>query len=186
MKNNKSRLGFFCSINEKNNIIRFLLNFYIKKKYKIYNYKLGISSVDNGIVRIKDYPKLKKKEIIFAKISKPLDYILFNKSIKKTSNIISFLSGPSFYLPINFYDYLIFQKNNLPNKIKVKKVFRNLLNNDDNFDLWWSKLNKKWIIIDTEEKTYHQTNDLFEIFNDSKITYNDHLSFNDYLFDMYY
>lgn len=186
MNNDKSRLGFFCSEKERLSIIDFLLDYYTKKKYKIYNYNLCLNNtkhIDNKF-NITKYPKLKKNEIIFAKIFRPLDYLIFNKNINKEDNLICFLKGPNFYLPSNFYDYLIFEANLRYNKIKIQKVYRNLFEKSDGFDEWWNKIDKYWLIIDVENKIYFKTDDLFEIFQMKKNDIDTKFSFSDYLFDI--
>jgi hypothetical protein len=183
INNNKSRIGFFTSEIEKKNIINYLVPYYNEKNFKIYNYNSCLDKNLYNNINITEYIKLKKKEIIFAKINRPLDYLLFNKNIKSKDNLVSFLKGPNFYLPTNFYDYLIFETGLKYNKIKIQKVYKNLNEDKTKFNEWWSKINKKWLIIDTKSQLYFQTNDILEIFN-KKTNTNCKYSFSDYLFDI--
>mgnify|MGYP003994678515 CR=1 FL=1 len=182
LNENRIRIGIFSSNLSRKLLLEYLIKYFDKKKYKIYDYKLNLDIVDT--IKLYNYKKIKKNEIILARIIRPVDFILVNKNIRNKENIISFISGYNSYIPKNFYDYIFYEKEHIHTKGKLRKIYKLFLIEEIPFEKWWSNLKKKWIIIRTIDHSYYQIEDIsnfFEINNVSKKIF----SFEDYLFDYY-
>ena len=183
--NLSGKYSISCSYSEKNELLSYLLKIYKIKGYDIYNYKLNL---DFGIEikSSKDLGKLNENHIIFSKLYRPYDYIVF-KDHKKFKNMITFVSGPDYLLGVKGYNILFFEKKYIFNKKKIFNLyikFNKYKIKEEVFDSWWNNINKKWIIIKTNDFSYFLSDNI-KVFFYNEYNKKKNLTFMDFLFDYY-
>ena len=185
--NLNSKFCLYCSTYERNIIVRHISDLYKKKYFDVFNYnilKIGNNyNIDNEIM-------YKKNSVLFAKIIRPIDYLLLRRFLDKHLNIFTFICGNSYYSFVDKYNYIIFEKNYILNKIKILKLLKTIFKynlDKSNFDNWWNNLSKKWIIIRTSDFKYFNTDNLIKYFNEDDNIFNieNKLSYLDFIYDYY-